>query len=521
MGRRAFRRWFARGADFISCSQPTASLADSEAAAFVGLGSARRAQKEPARHPEPGQPALARLAKIEVTDYVTYLFAADVIGTILAAAIIFRVYAVPLDYDQKQLWLGLAGFILAWTFSASMQKLYAGKALLAGFPRLVLRAVATCAATFGIILLLAFSLNIIGGVSRVWLLSWALSVFVWVSFCRLVWWVHVRRLLRRGVCLDRALVLASSPYEAASLSRTLARESGGHLGVVGAHALPGLLGGPSLEWVDAAARSGDVDRIIVGRFSGAMAEANALLARLARVSIDVTVLPDLDRLQRPVLNVDRIGMLPAIDLDFQPLSKASQRIKRAEDLILAGLITIFVAPVLLIAAIAVKLDSPGPVLFRQKRAGFNDRTFEVWKFRTMFTHSCDAHALRQTSRNDPRVTRVGRFLRATSMDELPQLFNVLRGHMSIVGPRPHALGMTAAGLPLREVIEGYSARHRLKPGITGWAQVNGSRGEVDTQEKLRRRVALDCDYIERWSLGLDLWIILRTAAMLVMDRNAY
>jgi lipopolysaccharide/colanic/teichoic acid biosynthesis glycosyltransferase len=161
------------------------------------------------------------------------------------------------------------------------------------------------------------------------------------------------------------------------------------------------------------------------------------------------------------------------------------------------------------------------VLFRQKRAGLNDQIFQVMKFRTMYAHARDDLALRQTSRGDARVTRVGRFLRRTSLDELPQLLNVLIGDMSLVGPRPHPLGMTSVGVPLHEVTEEYPARHRLKPGITGWAQISGNRGEVDSHEKLRRRVALDCYYIENWSLGLDLWIMLRTALVLFADPNAY
>jgi lipopolysaccharide/colanic/teichoic acid biosynthesis glycosyltransferase len=147
--------------------------------------------------------------------------------------------------------------------------------------------------------------------------------------------------------------------------------------------------------------------------------------------------------------------------------------------------------------------------------------FDIWKFRTMHHHMADAKAGRQTSRDDRRVTRVGRFLRRTSLDELPQLMNVLRGHMSIVGPRPHALGMTVAGKDMTDLAEGYNARHMMKPGITGWAQVNGCRGEIDSERKLRRRLALDCHYIENWSLRADARIILRTAALIAFDRHAY
>jgi lipopolysaccharide/colanic/teichoic acid biosynthesis glycosyltransferase len=160
-------------------------------------------------------------------------------------------------------------------------------------------------------------------------------------------------------------------------------------------------------------------------------------------------------------------------------------------------------------------------LFRQIRLGFHDRMFRVWKFRTMYHDETNGGPLRQTRRNDERITRVGRLLRRTSLDELPQLFNVLRGEMSIVGPRPHAQAMTTAGRPLHSLLQSYASRHRIKPGITGWAQVNGCRGEVDTENKLRERVALDCHYIENWSVALDAWIILRTVGLVLFDRDAY
>ena len=172
-------------------------------------------------------------------------------------------------------------------------------------------------------------------------------------------------------------------------------------------------------------------------------------------------------------------------------------------------------------ALAIKLDSPGPVFFRQKRFGFNEDLFNCWKFRTMQQHRADANGEVLTRRDDDRITRVGRFLRRTSIDELPQLFNVLKGEMSLVGPRPHATSAKAAGRLYTEAVEVYAARHRVKPGITGWAQVNGWRGETDTLEKIERRVEYDLFYIENWSLSLDLKILLRTAMVVVGDREAF
>jgi exopolysaccharide biosynthesis polyprenyl glycosylphosphotransferase len=205
------------------------------------------------------------------------------------------------------------------------------------------------------------------------------------------------------------------------------------------------------------------------------------------------------------------GRFALIDLVADPHGGLDGAAKRAMDLAIGGAASIALAPVLALAALAIRLESPGPALFRQWRFGLGSRPILVFKFRTMRVDGCDATGERRTLACDPRVTRVGRFLRRTSIDELPQLINVLRGDMSLVGPRPHPLHMRVGGAYYFEAVERYRARHLVKPGITGWAQVNGSRGEVDTLEKARRRMALDLWYLDNWSLALDLRILLRTA----------
>ena len=186
-----------------------------------------------------------------------------------------------------------------------------------------------------------------------------------------------------------------------------------------------------------------------------------------------------------------------------------------------SLLLLMLAPLMLLIALAIKLDSRGPVFFRQTRYGFNNHLIRVWKFRTMYHHMTDVAGSVLTQRDDPRVTRVGRFLRRTSLDELPQLLNVVTGEMSLVGPRPHALQAKAGELLYQDVMHHYAARHRVKPGLTGWAQVHGWRGETDTPEKLTRRVEHDLYYIDHWSLLLDLQILLRTARVVLGDKNAF
>jgi Undecaprenyl-phosphate glucose phosphotransferase len=464
---------------------------------------------------------IARHGYVSLTQWIAMLVAADIIGIALVAVLVFRLYASPLDYNNGQLWAGLGSVLIGWIVASWRQNLYSRKILLSGAKVHSLNGLVACALTFGIVLLLGFALKFIGGVSRVWLLTWAMGSFVWVGGLRSLWAYCLCRSLRRGKCLERVLVLAGSSRYARHLSDYIERESRGHIAVVSAVAIPGTPGGVPIDWVDEAVREGKVDRIIIGKFEGAIGQSRALLSRLMRVAVDVTLIPDLAELHAPVLNVDRIGMLPAIDLASRPLTAIQVAVKRAQDLFLSCLVMLLATPAFVVIALAIKLDSSGPVLFGQLREGYHNRVFKIWKFRTMYHQARDERAVQQTSRHDRRVTRVGWFLRRLSLDELPQLINVIRGEMSVVGPRPHALGMTSVGLPMTQVLEEYAARHRLKPGITGWAQINGCRGEIDSQEKLRRRVSLDCYYIDHWSLSLDLWIILRTLALLLFDSDAY
>jgi polysaccharide biosynthesis protein PslA len=205
----------------------------------------------------------------------------------------------------------------------------------------------------------------------------------------------------------------------------------------------------------------------------------------------------------------------------RPISGWRGAVKRLTDIAIALLLLTVFSPVMLVAALAIRLASPGPVLFRQRRIGFANIGFDMLKFRTMHHRAPDRGCIRQTTRRDPRVTRVGAFLRHASLDELPQFFNVLRGEMSIVGPRPHAPGTCAGGKPYELVSPRYAARHRVLPGITGLAQVRGWRGETDTEEKLLRRLDADLEYIDNWSLWLDFAIMARTAVSIRAMRNAY
>ena len=205
----------------------------------------------------------------------------------------------------------------------------------------------------------------------------------------------------------------------------------------------------------------------------------------------------------------------------QPMEGWRATVKRAADFTFAALILLLHALPMCLIALAIKLESPGPVFFRQQRIGWGNRPFELLKFRTMLHHAPDTGRLRQTRQHDPRVTRIGALLRRTSFDELPQLLHVLRGEMSLVGPRPHAPGSCAGGTPFEQLSDWYPMRHHVRPGMTGLAQVRGWRGETDTSEKLLRRLGSDLEYIENWSLGLDFLILARTVLAVLCQRNAY
>jgi len=218
--------------------------------------------------------------------------------------------------------------------------------------------------------------------------------------------------------------------------------------------------------------------------------------------------------------LSRLANAPLATLAGGRMDARRALVKRIQDVGFAVLVGLFTLPIILTVAVAIRLDSPGPILFRQRRQGFNNEEIVVWKFRSMRVETCDEHATRQIGVEDPRVTRVGAFIRRTSLDELPQLWNVLRGEMSLVGPRPHAPRMKTGEVESAKLVAEYAHRHRLKPGMTGWAAIRGSRGPVDTPAEVRRRVALDIEYIERQSFWLDLFIMAMTLPCLLGDRHA-
>ena len=281
---------------------------------------------------------------------------------------------------------------------------------------------------------------------------------------------------------------------------------------------------PCLGNVDALmqfSRDAHIDMLIMALPLAAESRVSVLLSRIGELPIDVRLAASASTLRFRPSAYSYIGSVPMIDLSDRPISGWNACMKWLFDKTIAGLAIIVLAPVMAAVALAVKLESYGPVIFRQKRYGFNNELIEVYKFRSMYVDRTDVAAANLVTRDDPRVTRVGRVIRKASLDELPQLFNVLLGTLSLVGPRPHAVQAKAADRLYPEVVSGYFARHKVKPGITGWAQINGWRGETDTPEKIRKRVEFDMAYIENWSVWLDLNILIKTPVSLLSTDNAY
>ena len=377
---------------------------------------------------------------------------------------------------------------------------------------------------------LGFLLKSSDVVSRGWALGWFGTGGVTLLTLRAVSTLWVRRLKRRGTFNQRVAIFGAGAQGArfAEYVQTHDRLTISLVGffddrrdgrVPTAAANVPVLG--NLSALVSMIRDGRVDQVVVALPWSAEMRLQQVVSRLALTPVKIRLAPDLASFvfaRRPLV---MLGEMPMMTLFERPISGIDATVKSLEDKILTVMILALIWPLLLVIAVAIKIDSRGPVLFRQPREGFNNRTFHVYKFRSMHHNRAQTDAIEQAGRGDARVTRVGKILRRTSFDELPQLFNVLQGPMSLVGPRPHAPSTRAGGRLFSDVVVSYAARHKVKPGITGWAQVCGWRGETDTEDKLVKRFEHDLHYIENWSILFDFYILLRTVGAVLLPRNAF
>lgn len=387
----------------------------------------------------------------------------------------------------------------------------------------IVRIVTAWTAVFAILMVLAYATDIPSWFSLDWAFLWygmTLGGFVVV---RIIAWLRRRRLRRQG-----RLKLRIALVGARELGRHVLRQLAAtdQIEVVGVFddipstdaLIEGVpYRGPVANLV-ALSRREQLDEIVIAMIDRSPEEIETVLAKLREVPVNAKFCAHTLRFNLPVRGYSAVGGLPLLHVYERPMSGWGAIWKGTEDRILGLALLIPLLPIMGIIALLVKMDSPGPVLFRQKRYGFNNNEIEVFKFRSMRHDPNPDPNVPQARKNDARITRIGAFLRKSSLDELPQLFNVLAGTMSLVGPRPHAV---AHNEHYANIIDGYLGRHRVKPGITGWAQVNGYRGETDTPEKMRMRVQFDLYYIDNWSISFDLKILVMTSFVGFVHRNAY
>jgi len=426
---------------------------------------------------------------------------------LLATAFLITAWLLPAEGRSGRLLEGAGAALLA----APILSRAAGIARLHDFAVQSRVAAQACLASAGFIVLARLLAGQPPQSSLLFALVWGMVSLSLLLLQRLALERWLDRLTAEGRLAERIAFYGGTP-EARRLATAATRDHGSLVEVVGIYddAPPERVRvtGNARDLIDLSRRE-RVDIVVItgqdpekldmlaGRFAVTVADIAVPLGQSGRY-VDTAPIRRLDGL--------RLAML-----EQSPIRDWRAGLKAGFDLASAAILLLLLSPLLLAIAIAIKLDSEGPVFFRQIRRGFNERQFELWKFRTMHHAMRDPNANQLTTRNDPRVTKVGNFLRRTSLDELPQLWNVLRGDMSLVGPRPHPLGAKAANRPYAEVVKGYPQRHRVKPGLTGWAQINGWRGETETEHQILERVRHDIEYIRRWSFLFDLRILVQTA----------
>ncbi|AMJ59555.1 undecaprenyl-phosphate glucose phosphotransferase [Bosea sp. PAMC 26642] len=394
------------------------------------------------------------------------------------------------------------------------------------------RLVAGWTTLFLIALAVFFFLKIGDQVSRVWLAGFYVGGLAALLAERFAVTLAVRSLTRRGR-FERRTAIVGGGEAGEALIRALEAQQDTGLRVCGVFddrnddRSPDLVAGyPKLGTIDDLvefARRTRLDLVIFTLPISAEARLLTMLRKLWVLPIDIRLSAHMSKLRFRPRSYSYIGAVPVLDVFDRPIADWDIVVKWIFDKVVGTLALIALLPVMLVIAIAIKLDSKGPVLFRQKRYGFNNDCVEVLKFRSLHHNMSDMAAAKQVTKNDPRVTRVGRVIRKTSLDELPQFFNVVfKGDLSLVGPRPHAIHAHTQNRAYEQVVDGYFARHKVKPGITGWAQIHGWRGETDTDDKIQKRVEHDLHYIENWSVLLDLYILIKTPiSLLTKNENAY
>ncbi len=367
-----------------------------------------------------------------------------------------------------------------------------------------------------------FALKVSEQFSRTWLFAWTGSVAVYLIGARIVAAAVLRRAIRDGGVFSRRIAIVGAT-EAGRRFADIMSDPEKAASIVGIYAAgpeeadAGVRLAGNLQDLELAARNGQIDDIVIALPRSSKEAMTGLINRLALLPVTLTMCPNVHWLDHNGGEVVRIGGAPMLTLYRRPLEGWGGVLKTIEDYAIGVPAFLILSPLMLAIAVAIKLEGKGPILFTQQRHGFNHKVFRIYKFRTM-TVAEDGDSVVQARRHDPRVTKFGAILRRYSLDELPQILNVLKGDMSLVGPRPHAL---AHNHQYAQTVQNYSGRHKMKPGMTGWAQVNGWRGETSEREHMAERVRFDLEYIDNWSLWFDFKIMVLTFAAVLFPKNAH
>lgn len=369
---------------------------------------------------------------------------------------------------------------------------------------------------------LAVFVPLIDAADEAVLVAWLASTFAVLYLAHIAYWMIVRSLRKAGKLTMNIVLVGGGRNAERLIEAALASGDVAILGIFDDRVSRGSRSVRGVSFLGDTAAMVDhrvmpfVDKVVIALPSAAQERVREMIERLSVLPNPITLFIDVDGQLSGGVGA-RLADAPLAYLSGRPNDDLRALAKRIQDIVIGSLALIFTLPLMAVVALAVRLDSPGPILFCQRRHGFNNEEIVVWKFRTMRRDASDANARRQVEADDTRVTRVGRILRRLSLDEIPQIFNVLSGEMSLVGPRPHAIGMMTGNTESARLVAEYAHRHRMKPGITGWAAIKGSRGPIATPAAVRRRVALDIEYVERQSFWLDLYIMAMTIPCLFGD----
>ncbi|MBX9710804.1 MAG: undecaprenyl-phosphate glucose phosphotransferase [Xanthobacteraceae bacterium] len=455
---------------------------------------------------------------------------ADFLCLSLVGIVLYLAYVVPIDGFSWEYTGAIAVMAVTAVVSFQAAEIY-DIDVYRGQLKQITRIASSWAFVFLLFIGVSFFAKVGNVVSRVWLSAFFFCGLAALTAERFAIRSLVRRWARDGR-LDRRTIIVGSDENSEHLIAALDKQDDSDLKILGVfddrndtRALDTCAGKPKLGKIDDIvefARRTRIDLVLFALPISAETRILDMLKKLWVLPVDIRLSAHTNKLRFRPRSYSYLGSVPTLDVFEQPITDWDMVMKWLFDHIVGALMLVLLSPVMALVALAIKLDSPGPVLFRQKRFGFNNERIDVFKFRSLYHHQADPLATKVVTRNDSRVTRVGRFIRKTSLDELPQLFNVVfKGNLSIVGPRPHAVQGKLQSRLFDEAVDGYFARHRVKPGITGWAQINGWRGEIDNEEKIQKRVEFDLYYIENWSVLFDLYILLKTPLALIKGENAY